>query len=676
MPNKQDWSAVFESLETFATHPEGSVFLQQTAAKIEQDLVADPRFLPTKEAILKHLQNDKNIPFFQEHRARMYHFYQSETYPKGVYRVCSNASYRSGNPDWQILFSVEQFDEILGDDVYLDGVSHNVLEPTRVLLTLSSNGQDAAYTLEFDLSVGSLVEGGFHFPLGKNHITWRDENSVWVSPAWNEAQLTESGYPREVWLMQRGQSFEEATPVLQAETSSMMVHAWRYLDGKGSPIDLIEDAKSFFQKQYYVVQNETPIALHIPESAEIAGYLAGQILLRLTDNWQRGKALFVSGSLLAIALNKGELGAATLIFEPNSKQALESVETTKNFLVIHILDQVKSCLKAWHFENGKWHAVDLPNLPSGTIELVDQPWGGDMLYIAISDFLMPLTLFALDLAHNELSVLRRSPVAFDAENYQCLQFEALSCDGTKIPYFWVGNQNGSNPETPTLVYAYGGFGMSELPHYLGSLGKHWLEKGASFVLANVRGGGEFGPAWHHVAQGKNKHKSVDDLLAVIHDLIDTGKSSASKIALQGGSNGGLLVASAFVREPTQIGAVVCEVPLTDMLQYPYWSAGSSWLEEYGDPEKSDDHVALAKLSPFHQLKAKIQYPPILLTTSLSDDRVHPIHALKFAAKLADLKQDFWLYQSDSGGHEGNQTQDATAKELALVWVFLYQKLGM
>lgn len=665
----QDKFASLEDLDA----PETLDFVKRAHGETLARFMQTPEFERLKADITAQLQDERQIPFCQEHRARMYHFHQNARHPKGVYRVCSAASYRAGMPDWEILFDVADFDAVLGDDVYLDGVSHYVENPQRVLLNLSVAGADAAYTLEFDLAARSLVEGGFHFPAGKSHIAWRDENSVWVCPAWDERQLTVSGYPRQVWLMERGQSFEEALPVYQMDEQGVMVHAWRYLDGQGGPVDLIEAGTGFFTKDYFQVDAAGEVQLlALPKDCEIVGYLAGQLMVQLRAEWKRANRSYPSGALLAVKLNKGELGAAQLLFAPDENQAVESVETTKRFVVVNYLDKVNACLKAWRYAGGTWQEQTLPELPGGAVEMTDQPWGGDVVYLAASHFTTPLTLFSLDLNVMELTVLRRQPKQFDAAGIEINQFWAQSADGTEIPYYHVGKA--ASPDTPTLIYVYGGFGMPELPHYLGTMGRHWLEAGHSFVVANVRGGGEF-KHWHAAAQGKHKHRSVDDLLAVVQDICARGLSSAKRIALQGGSNGGLVVASAFVRAPQSIGALVCEVPLTDMLGYTKWSAGASWIEEYGDPDNELDRAFLQALSPYHNLNGQSAYPPALITTSMSDDRVHPVHALKFYAKLRHLSQPSWLYAPSGGGHTGNGTQEETAEELACVLRFLEEALA-
>jgi len=317
--------------------------------------------------------------------------------------------------------------------------------------------------------------------------------------------------------VERGKSFEESLPVYQIGEDGMMVNAWRYLDPQGSPIDLIEASDGFYTKTYLQVSAEGEAKpLNLPNDCDVVGYLAGHLLLTLRKDWNRANQSYPSGALVAVKLNRGELGAAQLLFAPDETQALESVETTKRFVVASLLENVQGRLKAWRFSDGKWQEVELPRLPSGALEMTDQPWGGDVLYLAASDFTTPLTLFALDLNVMELTVMRRQPQQFVSDGINVQQFWTTSADGERIPYFHVGKN--ATPDTPTLVYAYGGFGIPELPHYLGSVGKYWLEEGNAFVLANIRGGGEFGPRWHQAAQGISKHKSVDDLLAVVRDL--------------------------------------------------------------------------------------------------------------------------------------------------------------
>lgn len=625
--------------------------------------------------ILHHLHHEKHIPFCQEHHGKMYHFYQDAQHPKGLYRVCTASSYRSGLPEWETIFHVSDFDAILDDDILLAGVSHYVENPQYVLLSLSQNGSDSAYTIEFNLETKSIVTDGFHFPLGKNTVHWRDKDSVWVCPAWDWRQQTQAGYSKQVWLLHRGQSFTEASPILETHQENMMVTAWRYLDAQGAPIDLIEESINFFQKQYYQITPQlSPIPIALPKDAEIIGYLAGQLIVHLHSNWHRANQSYPQDSIIAVKLNKGVLGDAFILFHPNTQQAIYHVETSKHFIIINYLDNISCYLKLWRFQAGKWVHIPTPNyLPNGTIEITDQPWGGDVLYFTAEHFTEPITLYTLDLQFMELSVIRRQATRFNHSNIHTTQRYATSKDGTLIPYFHIGQT--PNPNTPTLVYFYGGFGLPELPHYLNHIGKHWLESGNAFVVANIRGGGEFGSVWHQSAQGIKKQRSIDDVVAILDDLYQNRLTSAAYTAIQGGSHGGLIAAAVFCQNPTQIAALICENPLTDMLRYHQLAAGSSWIAEYGHPDDSEVQAALYQLSPYHQITPNTHYPPALITTHLSDDRVHPSHALKLYAKLKDYHQQTWLFCPHYGGHQGNNTHQETAQELSYILSFLYHSIA-
>lgn len=662
--------ADFEALNARAQQ-----FAQEATAAAEAAFAGDAAYRTLAAQLLAQMQDDEQIPMCEEHRGRFYHFYQSADRPKGVYRVSSAAMYRAGAPDWQVLFDVADFDALLGDEVFLEGVAHCVTMPTRVLLSLSRLGGDAAYTLELDLARGALAEEAMNFPLGKNHIAWRDEDSLWVAPAWEGEPLTASGYPKAVYLLRRGQDFSQAVKVIEGGGDDMLVHAWRYLDGQGAPVDLAEVAHGFFRKTYYQILPDLQTrALALPQDAEIVGYLAGQLLVQLKSAWRRANRIYASGCLVAVKLNQGVLGAAQVLFEPAPGQALQEVETTRAFVVIHYLDNISGCLKLWRFGAGVWQEAAAPQLPGHALEIVDQPWGGDVITLAASDFVTPLTLYSVDLQLMEVCVLRRQKPQFEAAGITVRQLWAKSADGTAVPYWYVGS--GSPKPGPVWVYGYGGFGIAQLPHYLGSIGKHWLEAGGAFVLANLRGGSEFGPAWHQAAQGVDKIKSVEDFIAVAEHLAQSGLAAPEKIALQGGSNGGLVAAAAFARAPELIGALVCEAPLTDMLRYPYLAAGASWLDEYGDPADPAFQAALTALSPLHNLSADKTYPPALITTRLNDDRVHPAHALAFYARLKALGQKAWLYCPKAGGHSGEATQADEAQELALILRFLQSTLGV
>ena len=351
------------------------------------------------------------------------------------------------------------------------------------------------------------------------------------------------------------------------------------------------------------------------------------------------------------------------------------METTRSSVVVNLIDNVRSRLLAFDWQDGSWHARSLPVPDSGVIEFADQPWNSDVLCYSFSDFLTPTGLYRLNVATGEQDCLRQQPAAFDASRFVAEQCWATACDGVDIPYFVVrASDTVLDGQTPTLLYGYGGFEVPMMPYYVENFGAHWLEKGGAFVLACIRGGGEFGPGWHQAAQGINRPVSFDDFCSVAEALIGSGLTSPDKLGIEGGSNGGLLVAACMVRRPELFKAVVCEVPLLDMLRYTELLAGASWIDEYGDPADPQQAAALQAYSPYHQLQAAVPYPLPLFTTSTRDDRVHPGHARKMVAQMQALGHPALLMETDAGGHTGNAGQEQTAAELARVLVYLYQQL--
>jgi prolyl oligopeptidase len=636
-------------------------------------LDTDPRFAVLQDEILETLRDTRQIPFFNQHQGWLYNFHQSAAQPRGVYRRTSLASYRATEQDWQVVLDIDQLAAQEDADWFLEGVSHYTLDPAHCLLTLSRGGSDAVLTREYDLDAQCFVDGGFSFPFGKNHIAWRDLDSVFVCPAWEVDQRTRSGYPREVWLLQRGQTWAQAQKVFSAPHEAMMVSAWRFLCTSGAQLDMIEAADSFYRKTYYVLGADArPSAVDLPADAEVLAWLYGDLLVKLTHDWVRDDQVFAAGSLLALTL---ETGALTCLLCPGARASIEAIECSKNFILVNLLENVKSQLLAFKREADGWQRQALPVPDSGVIEFVDQPWDTDVLYYSFSDFLTPTGLYRIELPDGTPECLRAQPAAFDASRFVAEQWHALAPDGTDIPYFVVRQRDQPfNGQVPTLLYGYGGFEVAMLPYYMDNFGPQWLEKGGAFVVANIRGGGEFGPAWHQAAQGIHRAVSFDDFVAVAEDLIARGLTSPEKLAIEGGSNGGLLVGAAMVRRPELFRAVVCEVPLLDMLRYSQLLAGPSWIDEYGDPDDAAQRPFIEAYSPYHQLRCGVAYPQALFTTSRRDDRVHPAHARKMVARLNELGHQPLFCETDTGGHAGNAGQEQTAADLARVLVYLYQRL--
>ncbi|OWY40861.1 peptidase S9 [Xenophilus sp. AP218F] len=675
MTATHDPHAWLESLDS----PEAAAWVAEQNARAAAQLDADPRFAGLKADILAHLRDTRQIPFCSEHAGWLYNFHQDDAHPRGLYRRATLAAYRAGESDWQAVLDIDALAEADGKDWYLDGVSHCTVEPRRALVHLTLGGGDAVTVREYDIEARRWVDDGFRFPQGKSHVAWRTPDSAFACPGWKGAPLTRAGYPREVWLVERGAGGEHGwTQLFVAPESAMMVAAWRFLDGDGSALDLIEASDSFYSKTYYLIDADLELRpLPLPPKAEIEAFLCGDLIVKLADDWRWRDRCYASGSLLAAnvaGLLSGDAEPQCLQ-APEPRLAVESVETTRGSVVVNLLDRVKSRLLAFDKQDGVWTARPLPVPEGGVIEFADQPWQSDILCYSFSDFLTPNGLYRLNVATGEQECLRRQPAAFDPSPYAAEQWQATAPDGESIPYFVIRRRDAPlDGSTPTLLYGYGGFEVPMLPYYIENFGPHWLEKGGAFALACIRGGGEFGPAWHQAAQGVKRQVSFDDFHAVAEDMQRRGLTRPPKLAIEGGSNGGLLVGACMTQRPELYGAVVCEVPLLDMLRYAELLAGASWIDEYGDPEDPAERAALAAYSPYHRLSAEARYPLALFTTSRSDDRVHPGHARKMAAKLQALGHAALFYETDGGGHAGNAGQEDTAAELARVLVYLYQRL--
>ncbi len=672
---------LFDQFEYLENHVESERWVVEHNQSCRQVIESDTRFSSMRQAITDFTHGSQQIPYFSQHGQWLYHFYQSQTQPRGVYRRTSFESYCSAQTEWSVVFDLDALTQQEEVDWFLAGISHCVLAPERCLISLNIAGSDASVCREYDLEEQQFVQGNFQFPLGKNQIHWRDMDSVFVCPAWDESQLSQAGYSCEVWLLQRGQTWEEAIEIAVLPETILKTLAWRFLDGANAYLDILEVALSLYKKVYYCVDDE--FALHpikLPVRCDVYAFTHGDLIIKLGMDWRYQDALYGAGSLLAIQCNAqtGQLGRIQTVLAPNSAQTIQGLDATMSGLAVHVLDNVRSQIQTFVWQDNQWQCIANSLPTSGTIEFVDQPWATEVLYYNYSDFLQSAGLYRYDLlAGGAPDLLRQQKPAFDSGNYQYQQHFATAKDGTAIPYFLM-HATGLvfNGQAPTLLYGYGGFQVSMLPYYVDNLGPHWLAKGGVFVVANIRGGGEFGPAWHQAAQGVNRQRSFDDFIAVAEDLIARGITSPRRLGIQGGSHGGLLVGACFTQRPELFNAAVCEVPLLDMLRYTELHAGKSWIDEYGDPNQPEDRAVLAAYSPYHHIKpvAEQSYPKILLTTNRQDDRVHPAHARKMAAKLEHLGHEVLFFENDKGGHSGNVGASEMAADLARVLTFLHQQL--
>ncbi|WP_027467444.1 prolyl oligopeptidase family serine peptidase [Deefgea rivuli] len=645
----------------------------------------DPRCAPMQQEILSFSQSTQQIPYFAEHAGWLYHFYQSPQSPRGAYRRTTLHSYQSENTEWTVVFDLDALAQQEEVDWHLAGISHCILQPNLCLISLNVAGSDASVCREFDLEIGRFVPNGFQFPFGKNQIHWRDANSVLVCPAWDESQLTHAGYSCEVCLQLRGQAWEEAISLAVIPESALKALAWRFLDGDTAVLDVIEVALSFYKKVYYCITPDLSLQqITLPLRCDVFAYSHGDLIVKIAMNWTWQGVQYPSGALLAIQCeaSSGQLGRVQVLLVPTAQQTIQGLDATFNCLAVNVLDCVKSQIHTFIWasgeEGGAWQVCANPLPTTGAIEFVDQPWRSDVLYYNYSDFLQPAGLYRYELQSGKApELLRQQVAAFDSSDFTYQQYFANANDGTQIPYFVVHRQGlVLDGQTPTLLYGYGGFQLSLLPYYVDNLGPQWLSKGGAFVVANIRGGGEFGPAWHQAAQGRNRQLSFDDFIAIAEDLIARGITSPRRLGIQGGSHGGLLVGACLTQRPEIFNAVVCEVPLLDMLRYTELHAGASWVDEYGDPNQAEDYAALAAYSPYQHIKSATEqrYPKVLFTTNSQDDRVHPAHARKMVAKMQALGHEVLFYENEKGGHRGGVGAQEMASDLARALTFLYQQL--
>lgn len=668
----------FQYLEN---HAEAADWVQQSNQNCKAALENDKRFASMRDSIAEFAQNNQQIPYFSQHGDWLYHFYQSEAQPRGVYRRTTLDSYRRTNTEWQIVFDLDALAQQEELDWYLAGISHCIVAPERCLISLNIAGSDASVCREYNVETQQLMSDGFQFPYGKNQIHWRDQDSVLVCPAWDESQLSQSGYSCEAWLLQRGQTWDEAFPIAVLPETILKTLAWRFLDGQHAYLDVLEVALSLYKKVYYCIDEELNIhQIKLPLRCDVYAYTHGDLIVKLGMDWRYQDSSYLCGSLLAIECHAqtGQLGRVQVLVSPNQNQTIQGLDATQSALAVHVLEDVKSQIQTFVWNESCWQRIE-NRLPSnGVIEFVDQPWATEVLYYNYSDFLNPAGLYRYDvLEAAPPELLRQQIAAFDSQNFKYQQHFATSKDGTTIPYFVVHAKDMElDQDNPTLLYGYGGFQVSMLPYYVDNLGPHWLAQGGVFVVANIRGGGEFGPAWHQAAQGQHRQRSFDDFIAVAEDLIAKGITSPRRLGIQGGSHGGLLVGACLTQRPELFNAVVCEVPLLDMLRYTELHAGASWIDEYGDPKQAEANIFIAAYSPYHQIKpaAEQRYPKVLLTTNRQDDRVHPAHARKMAAKLAQMGHEVLFYEGDKGGHRGNVGIGEMAVDLARVLTFLHQQL--
>ena len=640
------------------------------------ELEADPRYAGLKAEALAITDATDRIPMPSLRAGLIYNFWQDASHVRGLWRRTTPSSYRTATPQWETLLDVDAL--AASDKANWVYKGAQCLWPAyeRCLISLSDGGKDAVTIREYDLKTKAFVAGGFDLPEGKQDVAWVDADTLLVDRDWGQGTMTTSGYPFVVKRLKRGQPLDQAVEVFRGEAGDVSASAAVMRDGDGHEVTLYVRSLTFYDSETWIETPAGPKKLALPTQTGLVGMVRGQLLLTLQTDWGGLK----SGSL--ISLDAAEAAAAPgalkprLILQPGPRQSIEGVSVTRAHILVDLYDNVRGGVRRYALEGGRWQGHDIALPHNASVDVVSTELESEAFFATATSFLTPNTLWAGDAGTAAEPVeVKALPARIDASNDVIEQFEVASTDGVKIPYFVVHPKgmklDGSNP---TLLYAYGGFQISMTPSYSGTVGKLWLEKGGVYVLANIRGGGEFGPAWHQAGLKDKRQKVFDDFAAVAKDLIARGITTPRRLGIEGGSNGGLLMGVELTQHPELWNAVVLQVPLLDMLRYHKLLAGASWIAEYGDPDKPDERAFLETYSPYQVLKAGVKYPEPFFVTSTKDDRVHPGHARKMAAKMEGLGLPFLYYENTDGGHSAAANLQETARRVSLEFMYLTRKL--
>jgi len=663
-----------------ARSPEALDWVAKENARTLAAFEADPRYAQLKAEALAIFDSTDRIPFVSFRPDGLYNFWQDKANPKGILRRTTLESYRTASPEWEIILDVDALAKAEGKEWVYQGSTCLPPALNRCMIALSDGGEDATILREFDTKTKQFVEGGF--VLGEKSqggVEWVDENTLLVGRNFGEGTLTESEYPFTTREWKRGTRIEDAPEIFRGDAKDVSSGAALLRDNK----DVIHAriayrGISFHERLWYVWKDGQWLQLDIPTKANPVGIVDGHMLFSPDVDWTVDGQTFPADSLVAANLEEWKAnpnGAKkSLVWAPGYRQTKQGSTVTAGGLYVALLDNVVGKVLKFNFADGKWASSQVALPDNATIGIAASSDDTDQIMYTVSGFLEPTTLYYTD-GKTAPAVLKTSPSYFDPSGATVEQYEATSKDGTKIPYFIVKPKGmKADGSTATLLTGYGGFQVPRLPAYLGSTGKLWVEKGGAYVLANLRGGGEFGPQWHQTAIRENKQRTWDDFIAVGEDLVARGFTSPQHLGIQGGSQGGLLVGTFFTQRPDLLGAAIVQIPLFDMLRYHVIGRGASWIGEYGDPRIPEQRDWIEDYSPYQKIASGVDYPEPFLWASTADDRTHPAHARKAAAKLKGLGQPYYYFEDTTGGHSGGVDNDQRAKLQALQFIYLMKRL--
>ena len=641
-------------------------------------LKGDPAYETNFDAILDLLDAQDRIPMGSLRGGHVFNFWRDAEHERGLWRRTSIASYETETPEWEILLDIDAL-AAEEEENWVYGGTSCAPSLTRCLVSLSRGGTDAAVKREFDLQTKSFIADGFQLTEAKSDATYVEDDVVLFATDFGTGTMTASGYPRIVKRWQRGEDLEAAVQLFEGAEEDVGVWPFEMRSTDG-PVPMLVRAVSFFESEFYFIKSDnSTVKLPLPLSAELQGMNSDQVLVTLRSDWAReGFETIPQGTLFSFPWD-GFLATQTiedgdLLFTPGPRSSIETVATGRDAVYVSIFDNVTGSVQAFHYGDGAWHSEKL-SLPSGgstNVSSVNE--FGSEAFFTFQDFLTPTTLY-FDRGDNAPRAIKSLPARFDASGASATQYEATSKDGTRVPYFVVRPREADGP-APSILYGYGGFENSLNPWYWTSVGRTWLPKGGSYAVANIRGGGEFGPAWHEAALKTNRQRAYDDFIAVAEDMIARGLTTPDQLGIMGGSNGGLLVGAVATQRPDLFKSVVCQVPLLDMIRYMEIGAGASWEGEYGDPNDPIERAAILAYSPYQNVYPWAHYPNIFFVTATSDDRVTPVHARKMAALMEAQGHDYLFFENTEGGHAAAANNAQRAEMLGLTYTYFAQELGL
>ncbi|WP_328740700.1 prolyl oligopeptidase family serine peptidase [Streptomyces erythrochromogenes] len=651
-------------------------WVRERNAETVDALTGDPGFKVLEQEMREVLDDDGRIPYVVRRGHHLYNFWQDADHVRGLWRRTTLEEYRTDRPAWEVLLDLDALAEAEGEKWAWAGSRVLAPEHRRALVLLSRDGADACVVREFDLETLEFVTDGFTVAEAKTRIGWIDHDRVWIGTDFGAGSMSTSGYPLQVRRWHRGTPLEAAELVYEGRPGDLSASGW-HDDTPGFERDFVHRQIDFWNQELFLLPEDAsaePVKIDVPDDASASVHREWLTVTTKTP-WLGHPA----GSLLAFDFAAFLAGArqAEVLFTPDERTALGGYSWTRNHLILGTRADVSSSLELLTPGPDGWHRAPLPGLPplsTASVTCTD-PDVGDEYFHLVTGFLQPSTLYRGTAGgEDDSEPVKQSPALFDTAGLTVSQFFATSADGTRVPYFVVGPGERSGPG-PTLLYGYGGFEISMVPSYSAVTGRAWLARGGTYVVAGIRGGHEYGPAWHRAALGANRVRAYEDFAAVARDLVARDITTHAQLGIEGGSNGGLLMGAMLTREPELFGAVVAHVPLLDMLRFHKLLAGASWIAEYGDPDDPADRPHLQDISPYHRIRADgPAYPPLLLLTSTRDDRVHPGHARKMAARLREAGHPVFFHEHIGGGHAGATDHRQTAFNEALVHTFLWERL--